>query len=249
MFSLKILLSSTKQTIGVTPKVLPPETVTGNRLTSTVSAPQWTITTRFLCLLALVGACIAEVVPNVAVLPAAEALVGRQPLSPLPPLANYRRNDYSQNGEDGLLEELLRRIGVPSGGWACEFGAWDGKYMSNTWTLVERSGWRVVYIEPDADRFADLLATQAAAPEGAIVALNTAVAAGGGPSGLDAILSGTSIPADFDLLSIDVDSDDFHIWEGLTRYRPKIVVIEIMSNVLPGMRSKSNTFGFSPISC
>jgi hypothetical protein len=48
--------------------------------------------------------------------------------------------------------------------------------------------------------------------------------AGGGS--LDTILAGTSIPIDFDFLSIDIDGNDYHIWESLHNYAPKVVCIE-----------------------
>ena len=43
---------------------------------------------------------------------------------------SYRRNVYSQNGEDGVIAEIIRRVGLePS--WTCDVGAWDGRYGSN----------------------------------------------------------------------------------------------------------------------
>ena len=46
------------------------------------------------------------------------------------------------------------------------------------------------------------------------------------PNHLDHILKETPIPKDFDLLSIDVDSYDYYIWEGFKDYNPKFVIIE-----------------------
>jgi len=37
----------------------------------------------------------------------------------------YQKNIHSQNGEDGIVEELLKRLNIESG-YVCEFGAWDG---------------------------------------------------------------------------------------------------------------------------
>lgn len=54
-----------------------------------------------------------------------------------------------------------------------------------------------------------------------------------GPSSLDELLAATPIPADFELLSIAVDGEDFHIRRGMTLYRPKIVIIEINSSLPP----------------
>jgi hypothetical protein len=40
-------------------------------------------------------------------------------------LTNYRRNIHSENGEDGIVEELLKRLGLWKNGslrWCVEFG-------------------------------------------------------------------------------------------------------------------------------
>lgn len=69
-------------------------------------------------------------------------------------LIKYRKNYYSQNGEDGVIEEILKRMGIKQG-WFVEFGAWDGKYLSNTYALVEK-GWKGVEIEGDKTKFEKL---------------------------------------------------------------------------------------------
>ena len=61
--------------------------------------------------------------------------------------AQYAKDIHSQNGEDGIIEELLKRLEIKDG-WVCEFGAWDGVYLSNTFALVEK-GFKGVYIEGD----------------------------------------------------------------------------------------------------
>ncbi len=74
------------------------------------------------------------------------------------PAMFFRKNVYSQNGEDGVLRELLRRF--PSRTyWACEFGTLDGKQYSNTFRLVEQEGYNAVYIEQDDTSFQMLLKT------------------------------------------------------------------------------------------
>ncbi|MFZ2099847.1 MAG: hypothetical protein WAU86_04710, partial [Oricola sp.] len=47
-----------------------------------------------------------------------------------------------------------------------------------------------------------------------------------GESSLDAILTRHGITDDLALLSIDIDSDDYAIWEGLKGYHPLVVVVE-----------------------
>ncbi len=137
-------------------------------------------------------------------------------------LADHARDVYSQNGEDGILERIFELLGVTDGS-CVEFGAWDGIHLSNTRYLIEQ-GWRGVLIEADPARFPELEANTRQFP--GVVCQNRFV--GFDPPGdLDTILAGTDLPEDFDLLSIDVDGNDFHIWKSVARYRPKVVVVEI----------------------
>jgi hypothetical protein len=165
-----------------------------------------------------------------------------------PPLNPFEMNVHSQNGEDGVIAEILRRLEITDNAnrWCVEFGAWDGVYLSNTFALVEK-GWNAVYIEGDAAKFRDLMRTAATCPR--IVPINQFVAEEEGhPNCLDRLLQRTGIPKDFELLSIDIDSYDLDVWESLREFAPKIVVIEINSSVPPGIvwrhspKTPENTF-------
>ena len=139
-------------------------------------------------------------------------------------LTTFAKNIYSQNGEDGIIEELLKRLNIQKG-WACEFGAWDGKHLSNTFNLVANFNWNCVMIESDKEKFLDLQKT--AIDYSNIRPLNKTVHYIEGYGDLlDDILDSTDIPKDFHLLSIDVDSCDYHIWKSLKKYKPIIVIIE-----------------------
>lgn len=140
----------------------------------------------------------------------------------------YAKNVYSQNGEDGILEEILRRINITNG-YVCEFGAWDGKHFSNTFNLIEK-GFRGVYIEGDKDKYKDLLLTCKDYPN--IIPINAYVEHNDTVNSLDNLLKSTDIPIDFDVLSIDIDSFDYQVWKSLKLYKPKIVIIEINSGVM-----------------
>ena len=51
----------------------------------------------------------------------------------------YKKNFFSQNGEDGVILELLKRLKLKKKIlWCCEFGAWDGIHGSNTFNLVKK---------------------------------------------------------------------------------------------------------------
>ena len=119
--------------------------------------------------------------------------------------------------------------------WCCEFGAWDGKHGSNTFNLVKNFNYQAVYIEGDRKKFQDLLLTKLKFPR--IVAINKYVGwKKKNLNLLDKILKKTKITKNFDILSIDIDSYDLAVWKSIKKYRPKIVVIEVNSGIIPGIK-------------
>lgn len=155
----------------------------------------------------------------------------------------YRKNIFSQNGEDGVIQEILRRLKLKKRNkWCCEFGAWDGKHGSNTFNLVKNYKYNAVYIEGDKSKFKKLLITKSKFQN--IIALNKYIShKKNHPNQLDKVLKKTKIIKYFDILSIDIDSFDLDVWKSLKKYRPKIVIIEINSGISPGieqMHSKYN---------
>lgn len=147
-------------------------------------------------------------------------------------LNSLRRNVYSQNGEDGVIAEIVRRTGLqPS--WTCDVGAWDGRYGSNCYALVKR-GWPSLMIEADDRRIA-YLERLAQRTGGRIKPVQARVDHCGGEDSLDALVERARLPGPIQLLSIDIDSYDYHVWRGFSG-RPAIVVIEIDSSTPPGER-------------
>ena len=129
----------------------------------------------------------------------------------------YERKRSSQNGEDGILEEIFRRIGTRTP-FFVEFGVEDGREC-NTAALV-RAGWNGMMIEGDPDKFAALAVTYADAP--AVRLVNAYVSA----ENIASLFAANGVPVELDLLSIDIDGNDYWVWEALAAYRPRVVVIE-----------------------
>jgi hypothetical protein len=141
----------------------------------------------------------------------------------------HARNVTSQHGEDGILEYILSCLGERSVRVACEFGAWDGIVASNTCRLWRDQGWRAILIEGDRDKYAGLLRNTRGAD---VLAVHRFVEPGGRDS-LDQIFLDHGIGRDIGILSIDIDSYDYHVWKELRSVNPQIVVIEFNPNVPP----------------
>lgn len=142
-------------------------------------------------------------------------------------LSAYAHNVHSQDGEDGITEKIFSII--PHGSWCAEIGAWDGLHLSNTAHLVRENNWSGVLVEGNLERFEDLCRNCIDRPD--IYCVNAWVRHAGRNT-LDAILSRTPIPRDFDLLSIDIDGNDYHIWRSTNAFRPKVVIVEF-NNTIP----------------
>jgi hypothetical protein len=152
----------------------------------------------------------------------------------------YSSNVTSQSGEDGILAEIFRRIGTAHK-TCVEFGAWDGKYLSNTWSLWHDQGWSAVLIEGNPERHGQLAGSLSNFPN---VTTLCAYVQPEGECGLDNLLVSTGIEMDFDLLSIDVDGDDYHIWQGMERFRPRVVIIEYNPTIPPELELVQKRGGY-----
>ncbi len=136
-------------------------------------------------------------------------------------LLDFKRNAYSQCGEDGVISKILDIL-PETDKWCVEFGAWDGKHLSNTWNLISSKGYSAVLIEGDPKKY-EVLKKNVGSQ--AVIALNNFV--GFGPEdNLDRLLEQTPIPCNFDFLSIDIDGNDYHVWNATTAFRPKVVCLE-----------------------
>ena len=145
-------------------------------------------------------------------------------------LSSYASSKYySQDGEDGILEEILKRIKrhVSLDGWCSEFGAWDGVYLSNTCHFIKNQSYKAVLIEGDISKVKLLNKNF---PSNDVIKVCRFVSFEGKNS-LDSIYYETLIPHNFDFLSIDVDGVDYHVFVSLQKYKPKIVCIEFNPHI------------------
>lgn len=136
------------------------------------------------------------------------------------PLDEFEFSEFSQNGEDGVIEAIFQEIGVTNR-VAVEIGAASGS-QNNTRRLLE-AGWRGIWVEGNAS-----LAAQAEDLSDALdlYVLGQMV----GPNNIDALLLEAETPAVPDILSLDIDGDDLRVLRVvLGNYSPRVIIHEINS--------------------
>jgi hypothetical protein len=135
---------------------------------------------------------------------------------------------YSQNDEDGIIQEIFARIGTVSKSFV-EFGVETGMQNNTLKLLLE--GWNGLWLEGSEDyvrsiqtRFADVIAERRLHASQAFIDRDNINA-----------LIGTVFQDDIDLISIDIDGNDIYILEALEIVRPRVVVIEYNGKFPPPM--------------
>lgn len=127
------------------------------------------------------------------------------------PFQAFRRDITSQCGEDGVIARIFELIGTYNK--VCiEFGAAEGRALSNTWSLINGHGWHGILIEGHPGRFRELKANYASCSRARLINRYIDVAG----NSLNIILGEVGCPTEPDFLSIDIDGDDWHIWQSLT---------------------------------
>ncbi len=140
-------------------------------------------------------------------------------LHPDDDLNRFEERLRSQNGEDGIIRELLLRVGSPAR-YMVEVGAGDGT-ENNSALLIERYNFAARLIEGDIDRARRL--TQHHASRKDVTVVQAFVDA----ESIVNLLSDEAVPPEPDILSIDIDGNDHCVWQTISRVlRPRIVVIE-----------------------
>jgi hypothetical protein len=135
---------------------------------------------------------------------------------------------YSQNDEDGIIQEIFKRIGETNKTFV-EFGVQDGLESNCHFLLF--NGWKGLWIEGDKEFFKRLREYfSKPLSENRLTAINAFITADNINKliGEDGKISG-----EIDLLSIDIDGNDYWIWEKINCIRPRVVVIEYNAKFPP----------------
>jgi hypothetical protein len=135
-----------------------------------------------------------------------------------PDLTSCELSVFSQNGEDGVLLEILRRVGEGRREFV-EFGAERG-VEGNCTALADIFAWSGLFIEADEDKAMSLAWKYR--DYASVRTLRARVTA----ENINELFAAHHVSTEPDLLSIDVDGNDLWLWKALTSVAPRIVVIE-----------------------
>lgn len=147
---------------------------------------------------------------------------------------SFEKKIYSQNGEDGILQLIFYKINTTNK-FFVEFGVGTGKECNTQ--LLRKKNWNGVWM--DSQHQSSLIKKEFITAEN-----------------INQLFNKHQVPKSFDLLSIDIDSNDLWIWKAIKNYQPRVVVIEYNSSVPPSLSKvikydphaswdKTNYFGAS----
>ncbi len=138
---------------------------------------------------------------------------------------------YSQNDEDGILAEIFRRIGM-SNRFFIEFGVQDGLECNSHFLLLQ--GWSGVFIE-GSKHYCEAIRENFKLPlaQNRLTLLNEFITV----ENINDLLAQTKAVEikEIDLLSIDIDGNDYYVFKAINNINPRVVVIEFNAKFPPPM--------------
>lgn len=131
-------------------------------------------------------------------------------------------NVYSQNGEDGLLLNILSFIGVKNYK-IIEFGASDGR-QCNSANLILNFNWKALLIEGNPEKVASGKKYYMASGINSqnVKYINSFI----NTENINDLFTSNGFSGEIDILSIDIDGNDYHVWKAIHCVNPRIIVCE-----------------------
>jgi len=149
-------------------------------------------------------------------------------------LIDYAFNVYSQFGEDGIVLKIFQIIRIKYN-LCIDIGSWDGIKFSNVCNLY-RNGWKAILIEGNKKKF-EMLQFNTRYYD--CICINEFI------KDTEIIDKYTNI----DLLSIDIDGNDYFLLKDL-KSKPRVIVCEYNPTIPPYMKlvaKKNSNFGCSAL--
>jgi len=144
-------------------------------------------------------------------------------------LLKYGYRVYSQSDEDGILHEILHRIG-DGGRRFVEIGAGDGFENNTLFLLIQ--GWRGVWIEGSSRKVTSAKKHhEAEIAEGRLQVVEQYATA----ANIDETIKRFS-PGELDVLSVDIDGNDYYVLGAIRAVAPRVIVAEYNAKFPPDVR-------------
>lgn len=138
-------------------------------------------------------------------------------------LNQYQNRILSQWGQDGVLQKIFDTIGTTNK-YFVEFGSsGNDSGMGNT-AYLRRSGFDGLLMDGSERPYNNDVNDKKY--EVKIEFIST--------SNINQLFEKYNVPNEFDFLSIDIDGQDFHVWNHLQNYLPRVVSIEMNYHISPG---------------
>jgi len=134
---------------------------------------------------------------------------------------------YSQQDEDGLIAEILKRIGdVPK--TFIEFGVENGLECNTLRLLLE--GWSGLWLEGDANFVAQIKSNLAHYVTPGTLKVGHAFVT---TENVNDLFARHGLSGEIGLLSVDIDGNDIWVWEAVSVVKPAIFVCEYNATWAP----------------
>jgi len=138
---------------------------------------------------------------------------------------------YSQNGEDGIINYIFSKI-KPASKTFIEIGVEDGKEC-NTANLIINFDWKGVLIEGNKNYAEKAKQYYKNYP---VKVVNSFIT----KENVNKIINSSNLNKEIDILSLDIDGNDYWIWEEISIIKPRVVIIEY--NSILGNKSISTAY-------
>jgi hypothetical protein len=136
---------------------------------------------------------------------------------------------YSQSDEDGIIREIFRRIGATNRIFV-EFGVGTG--LENNTLALLFEGWSGLWIEGSAEHVRRMRKhLPRILADGRLRLIEARITR----DNIDGLIASAIRTGEIDLLSIDLDGNDYHVFRAIRCVRPRVLVIEYNARFPPSV--------------
>ncbi|MBT8045672.1 MAG: hypothetical protein KJN67_00770 [Pontiella sp.] len=148
------------------------------------------------------------------------------PLSLIP----HGRKVYSQNEEDGIIIEIFNRIGTTNKTFV-EFGSGDG-LENNTYALLFQD-WNGLWIDGSPKNIRKIReGLPTTIDSGQLEVVESFIT----KDNINDLISPHIQEKEIDLLSVDIDGNDYFVWDAITCIEPRVLIMEYNARFVPPIR-------------